>query len=240
MGRTGPTKPNENYGKQVDELRAFLTSRESLFGKSECGIQPETGGMQGLFDGSQNLYCMLMMPKESWNRCCLPKLLARKNLWLLVPMKLGWLPISSARRTFRDLERTHSLPTDSDTDIDQPFKTAKTLFDNKILFCFSYAGDMEAMGSRNLPFSAGTAVAYGLKYEEAVKALTLNTAKILGVDASCGTLESGKDATLFVSSGDALDMMTNDVIYAWIAGRTVDLDNPQKYLYRKFKGKAEN
>jgi imidazolonepropionase-like amidohydrolase len=129
------------------------------------------------------------------------------------------------------------LPSDSDTDIDQPFKTPKTLFDNKILFCFSYAGDMEAMGSRNLPFTAGTAVAYGLKYEEAVKALTLNAAKVLGIDASCGSLVEGKDATLFVSSGDALDILTNDVIYAWIQGRPIDLDDPQKYLYRKYKAK---
>jgi imidazolonepropionase-like amidohydrolase len=135
------------------------------------------------------------------------------------------------------LERTHSLPSDSDTEIDQPFKTAKTLFDNNILFCFSYAGDMEAMGSRNLPFTAGTAITYGLNYEDAVKALTLNAAKIIGVDGACGTLESGKDATFFVSTGDALDMISNDVIYAYIQGRAIDLDNPQKYLYRKFKGK---
>lgn len=91
------------------------------------------------------------------------------------------------------------------------------------------------MGSRNLPFAAGTAVAYGLPYEEAVKALTSNAAKILGVDDKCGTLESGKDATLFVSTGDALDMISNDVIYAFVQGRPIDLDNPQKYLYRKYK-----
>jgi imidazolonepropionase-like amidohydrolase len=94
---------------------------------------------------------------------------------------------------------------------------------------------MEAMGSRNLPFAAGTAVAYGLPYEEAVKALTSNAAKILGIDTKCGTLEYGKEATLFVSAGDALDMMTNDVIHAYVQGRPIDLDNPQKYLYRKYK-----
>ena len=133
------------------------------------------------------------------------------------------------------LERTHSLPGNADDDIHQPYKTAGVLFENKILFCLDYAGDMEAMGSRNLPFAAGTAVSYGLPYEEAVRAITSNAAKILGVDALCGTLEAGKDATLFVSSGDALDMMTNDVIYAFVEGRPIDLDNPQKYLYRKYK-----
>ena len=80
------------------------------------------------------------------------------------------------------LNRVHRLPKNEDSKIDEPFKQAKILSDNNILFSFSYAGDMEAMGSRNLPFTAGTAVSYGLNYEQAIKALTLNTAKILGID----------------------------------------------------------
>ena len=62
------------------------------------------------------------------------------------------------------------------------------------------------MGSRNLPFTAGTAVAYGLDYEEAIKALTLSTAKILGIDDKLGSLEKGKESTIFNSEGDALDL----------------------------------
>ena len=60
---------------------------------------------------------------------------------------------------------------------------------------------------------------------------------ILGIDDFTGSIEPGKDATLFVSDGDALDMETNNVILAFIQGRKVNLDNPQKYLYRKFKTK---
>lgn len=234
----GPTKPNENYSKQVDELRAFLTRAKAYSENPNPEFNQKLAACKGLFDGSQNLYLHVDDAKGIMESVLFAEAAGAKKP-VVVGANEAWLVADflSAKNIPVILERTHSLPTDSDTDIDQPFKTAKTLFDNKILFCFSYAGDMEAMGSRNLPFSAGTAVAYGLKYEEAVKALTINTAQILGVDASCGTLESGKDATLFVSSGDALDMMTNDVIYAWIAGRTVDLDNPQKYLYRKFKGK---
>ena len=237
----GPTKPNENYGKQVDELRAFLTRAKAYSENPNAEFNQKMAACIGLFDGSQNLYLHVDDAKGIMESVLFAESIGAKKP-VVVGANEAWLVADflSTKNIPVVLERTHSLPSDSDTDIDQPFKTAKTLFDNKILFCFSYAGDMEAMGSRNLPFSAGTAVAYGLKYEEAVKALTLNTAKILGVDASCGTLESGKDATLFVSSGDALDMMTNDVIYAWIAGRIVDLDNPQKYLYRKFKGKAAN
>ena len=96
---------------------------------------------------------------------------------------------------------------------------------------------MEAMGQRNLPFSAGTAVAHGLDYEKAVAALTYNTAKIVGIEDKVGTLSAGKEATFFVSKGDALDMMTNNVKYAFIQGKAVDLDNKQKALNRKYRKK---
>lgn len=96
---------------------------------------------------------------------------------------------------------------------------------------------MERMGLRNLPFHAGTAVAYGLPYEEAVRSITLAPAEILGISHRCGSLEVGKDATLFISRGDALDMRTNALIYAFIQGRQIDLRSKQTELYEKYKKK---
>lgn len=131
------------------------------------------------------------------------------------------------------------MPWHSADDIDLPYKLPKLLEDEGVLFCLQNAGGMEQMGTRNLPFYAGTAVAYGLTYEQGVAAISLNAAKILGVDKQCGSLEKGKDATLFISEGDALDMMTNSVSFAFIQGRQIDLDNRQKQLYRKYMGKYE-
>jgi imidazolonepropionase-like amidohydrolase len=96
---------------------------------------------------------------------------------------------------------------------------------------------MEPMNTRNLPFWAGTSRTYGLTGEKAVQCITLNAAKILGIDASAGSIEAGKDATLFISSGDALDVMTNNVEIAWIKGRKINLDNHQKALYSKYRNK---
>ena len=93
------------------------------------------------------------------------------------------------------------------------------------------------MGSRNLPFTAGTAVAYGLSYENAISALTLNTAKILGIDKNLGSIEKGKEATFFISNGDALDVYKNNVEFSFIKGNPIDLDNHQKQLYRKYNSK---
>ena len=96
---------------------------------------------------------------------------------------------------------------------------------------------MEAMGARNLPFSAGTAVAYGLDYEDAISAITLNTATILGINEYCGSIERGKYASFFISTGDALDMRTNNVEKAYIKGTEVDLNNHQKELFEKYNNR---
>ena len=96
---------------------------------------------------------------------------------------------------------------------------------------------MEAMQSRNLPFLAGTSVAYGLSKEQALQSITLNTAKILGIDAMIGSLEPGKIASLVVSDGDLLDIKSNKVIAAYINGKPVNLINDQQRLYEKYKAK---
>ena len=88
-----------------------------------------------------------------------------------------------------------------------------------------------------MPFLAGTAAAYGLDKEEALKLITYNTAKILGIDNITGTLETGKDANLFVSNGDALDMITNDVEIIFLMGKVLKVENHQTKLYEKFSNK---
>ncbi len=88
----------------------------------------------------------------------------------------------------------------------------------------------------NLPSEAGMAVAYGLPPDEALKAITLYPAQILGVADRVGSLEVGKDATLIVTDGDVLDTPTH-VEAAFIEGRAVDLDNRHKRLWRKYQEK---
>ncbi len=138
------------------------------------------------------------------------------------------------------LRRVHDLPLRPTDDVYLPYKMPKILWDAGVLFCLENAGDMEAMGTRNLPFYAGTAAAYGLTKEEALTVITLNTAKILGIDSLVGSLEVGKDATLFISSGDVLDMKSSNVEAAFIQGRKIDLNNFQKRLYEKYSKKYKN
>jgi len=132
------------------------------------------------------------------------------------------------------LKRIHSLPNHQDDDIDQSFKTPKILKEAGILFCLDYQGDMERMGSRNLPFLAGSTVSYGFNKEEALELITSNSAKILGIAHRTGTLEAGKDANLFISSGDALDVMSNSIELLFLMGENISLNNHQLKLYNKY------
>ena len=133
------------------------------------------------------------------------------------------------------LNQQHVLPSTEDDDVDQPYKTPAMLQKAGVLFALN--DDHEESRYRNLPFNAGTAAAYGLGREEALQAITLNAAKILGVDDRTGSIEAGKDANIVISTGDILDMRTSNITRAIIQGRDVNLDNKQKQLYERYKEK---
>jgi imidazolonepropionase-like amidohydrolase len=133
------------------------------------------------------------------------------------------------------LSQPHSLPTLEDDDVDQPYKTAAMLQKAGVLF--SISDDDGQTRGRNLAFNAGTAAAYGLSKEEALQAITLNAAKILGVSDKTGTIEAGKDANIVISEGDILDMRKSVVTDAFIQGRKIDLDDKQKQLNDKYNKK---
>jgi imidazolonepropionase-like amidohydrolase len=138
------------------------------------------------------------------------------------------------------VQRVHSVPQFEGDDYDLPYKLPKLLHEAGILVALDTSGQMERMNTRNLPFYAGTAVAYGLDKDEALKMITLNAAKILGIDDFAGSLEVGKDATLFISEGDALDMMGNQLTHAFIQGREISLETHQTKLYKRYSNKYEH
>jgi imidazolonepropionase-like amidohydrolase len=135
------------------------------------------------------------------------------------------------------LNDEHALPSAEDDDVDQPFKTPAQLQKAGVLFALN--DEHGESRYRNLPFNAGTAASYGLTKEQALQAITLNSARILGVDDKTGSLEVGKEANIVVSEGDLLDMRTSIIVHAFIQGREVSLDNKQKQLYDRYKYKYE-
>ena len=112
--------------------------------------------------------------------------------------------------------------------------------DRGILISLGMEGQMERMNTRNLPFYAGTFAAFGLDKEVALQLITLNAAKILGIDSFAGSLEVGKDATLFISEGDALEMRGNILTNAFIQGRQISLETHQTELWKRYSDKYKS
>ncbi|VAW11415.1 hypothetical protein MNBD_BACTEROID03-1945 [hydrothermal vent metagenome] len=100
-------------------------------------------------------------------------------------------------------------------------------------------GNASNFQTRNLPFYAGQVVGQGLNKKKALQLITGNSAKILGIDDSYGTLAVGKSATLFISNGDTLDMRTNQLSHAFIDGRNISLETHQTELWKRYIEKYE-
>ena len=130
----------------------------------------------------------------------------------------------------------HRNPLRRHDDYDTAYTLPRRLRDHRVRFCISGTDRSSTWNARNLPYHAGTAVAYGLSADDALRAVTLSPAEILGVADRVGSLEVGKDATLIVTSGSPLET-TSQVHRAWIQGRHLNLDNKQRRLYRKYREK---
>ena len=114
---------------------------------------------------------------------------------------------------------------------------AAMLYKAGVQFCISSSGSAGgAYRVRNLPNHAAMAAAYGLPKDVALKSITIYAAEILGIDSQVGSLEAGKDATLFISTGDPLEIRTN-VLQAYIQGRKIDMGDKHKALYNKYQEK---
>jgi imidazolonepropionase-like amidohydrolase len=130
------------------------------------------------------------------------------------------------------LNGTQRSPNTRDSAIDSAFTLPRDLIDRGVVVAIG--ADRAASFARNLPYHAASAAAYGLDPNEALATITLRPAQILGVADRLGSLEVGKDATLFIADGDIFEVPTQ-VEAAWIAGRPVDLSSKHTELYEKYK-----
>ena len=124
---------------------------------------------------------------------------------------------------------------------DEPYDTAYTLplklHQAGVRFCISNGGGgFTAANTRNLPHQAAMAAAFGLPKDEALKAITLYPAQILGLGDRLGSIEAGKSASLIVTDGDPLEIRTH-VLNEFIDGRAVDLGNKHQRLYDKYRSR---
>jgi imidazolonepropionase-like amidohydrolase len=128
------------------------------------------------------------------------------------------------------LQPTLTEPLDDDDPYDRSLTQPAELADARVKIAF---GSFDNSFARRLGQQAANAVAYGLPYDEALKAVTLYPAQIFGLADQIGTLETGKIANVIVTNGDPLEL-TTDVRYLFIKGQLTSTDNKHKALYEKY------
>jgi imidazolonepropionase-like amidohydrolase len=132
-------------------------------------------------------------------------------------------------------EHVFTLPARDTDSYDAHFRAPAVLHEAGVTVAFS---ERASSSARNLPYSAAQAVAFGLSEAEALKALTLNPARMLGVGDRLGSIESGKEASLFAVDGGILDIRS-EVRRMWIAGREVDLGSRHTRLYERYRSRPQ-
>jgi imidazolonepropionase-like amidohydrolase len=220
--------------EQVDGMKSFFRNAKA-YAAQHSETNQGFEAVQGLFNKSKKLYVRANTVRQmlvaldfvrefGFDMVFVGALDSWQIADLLAQNKVGVI-----------LNQMHNLPTLEDDDVDQPYKTPAQLQKAGVVFAINDE-DGQTRG-RNLPFNAGTAAAYGLTKEQALTAITLNAAKLLGVEARTGSIEVGKDANLVLCTGDILDMRSNIVTAAFIQGRNVPLVNKQTQLYDRYKAK---
>ena len=241
LGEPNVLKENKNYAKEIQELTNYFAQSKAYNANKTSPKDLPFEALEGLMDGSKKLFVHVDNEKGITDAVNFAKAENIKHLVIV-----GGYEANNVVDLLKEnnipvlLQRIHSRPNGDDHDYDLPYKLATQLVKAGILVGLENAGDMERMNTRNLPFLAGTTVAYGLTKAQALSLITLNTAKILGVDDKVGSLEVGKDATLFISHGDALDMRTNKLDQAFIQGRNISLETHQTELYKRYSKKYNN
>ncbi len=228
-------KKNENYDNQVNEISNYFNFTK-LDKTSKTAENLKYQAVASILSTNARLYIRFETDKEALDAISFikkyeikyPVMVGIVSSDLICDLlKVNNIPIL--------IPTTHRLPEKDDADIWEAYKLPKRLFDKGILVGMFY--NESYWRTRNLPFVAGNAAGHGLTKAQALQMITLNNAKILGIENLVGSLEIGKKATFVISAGDILDMRSSKIEAAYINGANVNLDDKQKRLAKKYEEK---
>ena len=238
LGEDPALRPDKEYPKKINDIQSYFANAKTYLASDKNKMHLPYEATKGLFEGGKKLFIHVNGQKEITDAITITKELGIKNIVIVhgdEADKVADLLVKNNIAVV--LERPHRNPENEDDAYDYTYTIAKNLTDKGVVVALGMEGQMERMNTRNLPFYAGTFAAFGLDKEVALQLLTSNSAKILGIYDMVGTLEVGKDATLFVSEGDALDMRGNILTYAFIQGRKISLETHQTKLWKRYSNK---
>ena len=238
LGEDRGLKANNNYRKQVNELKDFFSiSRANM--NIDKSMNLKSKAMKAIFEGNSTVYLYADDEKEIIDGVSfLHKFNIEKIVIVGASEAKNQLEFIKENNIPVVVKQPYRFPQSVDSDPSETFMLAKKMIDMGILVSIDPSGAPQSRVSiRNLPFYAGSFSSYGIEKEIALSMITKNPAKILGIDDDYGTLEVGKSATLFVSKGDALDIISNNVTHAFIDGRNISLETHQTRLWRRYSNK---
>lgn len=230
--------PNESYEPQVQSLTDLFSDALAY---SQIGEDKEVNlklkAIQSLFDGSKALHIHAEEAREMAEAVLFAKEMGVERIVIVGGYEAYLIADLLKEHDIPVIvDILHRLPAREENDVLLPYKLPNMLREEGLKVSLACNYGMNAR-SRNLAFMAGTASAYGIDKEVALKMITLNTAEILGMDEQLGSLEEGKFATLFISDGDALDMRGNIIEQVFINGRKPAMEAMQQRLYHKYQEK---
>lgn len=223
---------NEAFPEQIAALHKLFADAKA-HGKDTKNLK--LASLQGLFDGSKTMFVHTNNSAAMVDSVRFARKYGIQKIAIIGGHNA--LDVASFLKEEKVpviLEDVYRLPQTDQDDIDGPYTLPAKLHEAGLTFAIT-VDDLQE--SRNLAFHAGTAAAYGLDKEVALSTITLVPAQILGIADRVGSLEVGKDATLFISEGDVMDIRTSIVTHAFIQGRAIELNGMQQRLYERFHEK---
>ncbi len=228
---------NKDYAKQMLMLEQLFQDA-AAYPERPAGTPAnlKLAAMQGLFDGRKRLFVRTNVARDVVRAVEFAQAAGVQHV--VVVGEDGLLPAAdylAEHDVGAIVQGVHRLPAQAHSDLHAPYRLAAELIRAGVTTGLTDPG---LRNSRNLGFLAGTVAAYGgIGREQALRMITLSNAELLGIDDRLGSIAAGKDATLFVSRGDALDMRGNALVYAFVNGREIRLDATQQTLYERYREK---
>ena len=232
------TQAKQNFDKEMAELNEFFeTSRRymQLKAAQPAGFKPDLKleAMIPVIEGKVPVLITAVREREIKDALAFAEkqklkiilLRAREAYKVTKEIKAANVPVV--------LGPTLALPMNEDDPYDRQYTTPADLQKAGILFSIGTLQGKANLASRNLPYQAAQAVAFGLPHDEAIKAITKNAAIIWGVSDLIGTIEEGKWADLLLTDGDPLEATTT-VKKVFIKGKASDMQSKHKQLYDKY------
>jgi imidazolonepropionase-like amidohydrolase len=241
LGEDRGLKVNNNYSKQVNDLKDFFNKSKANM-NIDKSMNLKSRSMKSIFEGETTVYLYADDEKEIVDGVLFLKKFGIDKIVIVGASEAkNQLDFIKENNIPVVVKQPYRFPQSVDSDPRETFMLAKKMIDKGILVSIDPSGAPQSRVSiRNLPFYAGSFSSYGIDKEVALSMITLNPAKMLGIDSEFGTLEIGKSATLFISKGDALDIISNNVTHAFISGRNISLETHQTRLWRRYSNKYSN